>query len=236
MRDTRRAIAQLRAELNGQVITPDDKSYDQARAVFYGSIDRRPAVIVRPADAAQSLASSRSHATKRAGAGSPQRRPQPCGTQRLRGRNRARPSDLRALEIDPEARTAWAQTGLTAADFGRGRRPPAGDRFRRHRLGRHRRTDARRRHRVPRPEARAHDRQPARRGGGNRRRRGRQHRRRDHPDLFWAIRGGGGNFGVATRFQFRLHDLETIVGGMLILPATPEVVSGSWRRRRRRRS
>ena len=41
-----------------------------------------------------------------------------------------------------------------------------------------------------------------------------------HPDLFWAIRGGGGNFGVATRLKFRLHEVDTIVGGMLFLPAS----------------
>src|SRR5262249_2793917 len=40
----------------------------------------------------------------------------------------------------------------------------------------------------------------------------------DHPDLFWAIRGGGGNFGVVTSVNYRVHEVRQVLGGMVLYP------------------
>ncbi len=47
----------------------------------------------------------------------------------------------------------------------------------------------------------------------------------EHPDLFWALRGGGGNFGVVTAFEFQLRPVGTVLGGALLYPATTDVVT-----------
>jgi len=49
----------------------------------------------------------------------------------------------------------------------------------------------------------------------------------ENPDLYWAIRGGGGNFGVVTSFKFRLHEIGTVIGGPTFWPveAAAEVLS-----------
>jgi FAD/FMN-containing dehydrogenase len=48
----------------------------------------------------------------------------------------------------------------------------------------------------------------------------------ENTDLFWAIRGGGGNFGIITEFEFQLAPVGQILGGALVLPATREVLRG----------
>jgi FAD/FMN-containing dehydrogenase len=220
------SFPRLRADFDGRVIAPDDPGYDQARGVFYGSFDRRPALIVRPTDAAEVatvVALARDSGLELAVR---------SGGHSLAGHSVSDGgivldlSAMRDLDIDAEARTAWAQTGLTAGEYtvaagAHGLATGFGDTgsvgiggltlgggvgylVRKHGLT----IDD-----LLAAELVTADGQVLRTDAET------------HPDLFWAIRGGGGNFGVATRFRYRLHPVDRVVGGMLLLPATAEVIA-----------
>ena len=111
------SIPKLRAALNGRVITPEDPTYDEARTVFYGGIDRRPALIVRVANASDvsrvvSLArESGLELAVRSGGHSP------AGHSTTDGGIVLDLSEMKGLQIDLERRTAWAETGLTAGEY-----------------------------------------------------------------------------------------------------------------------
>ena len=220
------SISRLRDSLDGRVIYPDDPGYDEARAVFSGGIDRRPAVIARVASAADvsrvvSLARETGlELAVRSGGHSD------AGHSTTDGGIVLDLSGMKGLHIDAAGRAAWAETGLTAGDYTEaagehGLATGFGDTgsvgiggitlgggigylVRKHGLT----VDD-----LLAAEVVTADGRLLRADADT------------HPDLFWAIRGGGGNFGVATRFCFRLHEVDTVVGGMLMLPATPETIS-----------
>jgi len=221
------SIPKLRSAFMGQVIGPEDEDYDTARTVFPGGIDRRPAVIIRPVDDNEvSLVVSLARQTGlelavRSGGHSG------AGHSLSEGGIVLDLSAMRGLDIDVDGRTAWAEAGLTAGEFTQaaaeyGLATGFGDTGS---VGLGGLTTGGgvgylvRKYGLTIDSLIAADVVTA----------DSQVRRADaetNPDLFWAIRGGGGNFGVATRFQFRLHPVDSVVGGMLILPATPEVIAG----------
>ena len=220
------STAQLADQLKGRVIAPGDPDYDQARKVAQGAIDRRPAAILRAADVddvVRVIEMARETGLElaiRSGGHSN------AGHGVSEGGLVLDLAELRSLDIDVEGRTAWAETGLTAGEYStaageHGLATGFGDTatvgiggitlgggvgflVRKHGLT----IDD-----LLAAEIVTADGELLHVDTDN------------HPDLFWAIRGGGGNFGVATRLKFRLHELDTIVGGPLILPATPELVA-----------
>src|SRR5258708_21531023 len=111
------SIPRLGAAVTSRVITPAEADYDQARTVFYGGIDRRPLAIVRVANA-NDVASVVSLA-RETGIELAVR----SGGHSIPGHSVSERgivldlSEMKALQIDPEGRTAWAETGLTASEF-----------------------------------------------------------------------------------------------------------------------
>ena len=219
-------IRAFSSKVRGQLIRPQDDGYDEARTVFYGGFDCHPALIVRvadPTDVSHVITLARERGLElaiRSGGHSV------AGHSTTEGGIVLDLSEMKNLEIDTEGRTAWAETGLTAGEYSaavaaHGLATGFGDTgsvgiggvtlgggvgylVRKHGLT----IDD-----VLAAEIVTADGELLRVDAES------------HPDLFWAIRGGGGNFGVVTRYHYRLHDVSTIVGGMLVLPATPEVIA-----------
>ena len=218
----------LAGNLSGRVLRPGDDGYDAARRVHNGLVDRTPAVIVRcrsAADAAAGVRFARAAGSTFVSAAAGTTSPRPCGRgrrgddrpRRDQGRRRstwrvaayARKEASRGRSSTPHTAEhglavtggAISTTGIAGLTLGGGTRLADG-------------------------EARPRRRQPA--GGRARERRGRDPRRHRsvRPDLFWALRGGGGNFGVATTFTYRLHPVAMVTGGLIAHPidAAPDLL------------
>jgi FAD/FMN-containing dehydrogenase len=239
-------FADLAAALHGEVITPGDAGYDQARAVYNAMIDKRPAAIARCRDAADVIAAvrfSREHGlevTIRGGSHNA------AGHAVFDDALVIDMSLLRSTTVDPANHTVRVDAGCTWSDVDHstvafGMATPSGFLASTGVAG-------------------------LTLGGGI----GYLSRRfgltidnllsadvvladgtfvtaseASHPDLFWALRGGGGNFGVVTSFTFRCHEIGehgTIIGGPVLydfadtaevmrwyrslLPSLPEELSG----------
>lgn len=213
--------AALRARIAGEVLLPDDEGYDESRRVWNARIDRWPALVVRPRtaqDVVEAVRFARAGdlpiAVRGGGHG-------PAGHSTVDDGLLVHLAHLTDLELDPANRVAWAGAGLTWGEYTaraqeHGLATPGGDvaavglsglslaggmgwLMRRYGLT----VDN-----VLAVELVTAD--------------GRVLTASDeeHPDLFWALRGGGGNVGVATRFRYRLNPVGAVLGGAIVHAAT----------------
>jgi FAD/FMN-containing dehydrogenase len=219
--------AELAGQISGSVFGPDDADYDATRAVHNGLIDRRPAVIVRcraATDVVAALAFARREGLEVSVRG---------GGHNVAGRAVADGAvmidlaELREVTVDPEAATAtagggatWADVNAAAAEHGLAVTGGAisttgiagltlggglGWLMAKYGLAADNLLSV---------ELVTADGEVLQVDDAS------------HPDLFWALRGGGGNFGVATSLTYRLHPVETVVGGLIAHPidAAPDLL------------
>ncbi|MDM0052240.1 FAD-binding oxidoreductase [Variovorax sp. J22R115] len=220
-----------KAQLRGSLIQPDDAGYDEARKVYNAMIDKRPRLIARCADVADVIASVnfardnqlllavRGGGHNGGGLGT-------CDDGLVIDLSR-----LRGVRVDPKAHTVRAEGGCTWGDVDHathafGMATPAGIISTTGVGG-------------------------LTLGGGI----GHLSRRfgltidnllgvdmvladgsfvtanaKENADLFWAVRGGGGNFGVVTSFEYRLHPLSTVVAGPTLWPMERSAEVFKWYR------
>ena len=207
------------ADSSGTLIGPEDAEYGEARNVFNAMIDRRPALIARcanPDDVAAAVGFARDHDLLLAVRG---------GGHNGAGLGTCDDgvvidlSPLRDVEVDPEARTVRVGGGCTWGDVDRatnehGLATPSGiisttgvgGLTLGGGLGHLTRKCGLAIDNLLEAELVLANGEQVRASAD------------ENPDLFWAIRGGGGNFGVVTSFLFRLHDVETVVAGPTFWP------------------
>ena len=214
------AVDELRKGLRGAVITAADSGYDEARRVWNAMIDKRPALIVRCRSAVDvigcvNFARERGLVIAvRGGAHSV------AGNATCDGGLVIDLSEMKGIRVDPVRRTAWAEPGLRWTEFDRetqafglattggtvgdtgisGLTLGGGFGWLEGRLG------------MTVDNLLGADVVLA---NGDLVHAGEE----ENSDLFWALRGGGGNFGVVTSFQYRLHPVgPMIVGGLVVHP------------------
>ena len=225
------SLDELRVRHRGPVIAPQDLGYDAARATFNGMIDRRPAVVARPLDVADVVAAVEFARE----AGLPVSvRGGGHGVAGLCVGDGSVVVDLRLMRevsVDPDASTVMCGGGALWEDLD----PPC------------------QRHGLATPGGTFGDTGVAglTLGGGVGHLLGLHGLTLDNllaatvvtadcevvrasasenADLFWALRGGGGNFGVVTDFVFRAHQVRQLLGGLLVYELdAAEAVAAAWR-------
>ncbi len=220
-------IEEFRAGMRGTLIGPDDETYDEARRVYNAMIDRRPALIAQAANVADVIHAvrfARRHHLRLAVRGGGHN---VAGFGTCDGGLVVDLGRMRGIRVDPEARTMRAEGGCTWGDVNHAAHAfglaTTGGLISTTGIG------------------------GLTLGGGI----GYLSRlcglscdnllsadvvladgrfvtcsEEREPDLFWALRGGGGNFGIVTAFEYRLHPVGDIYGGPLFFPVEAGVMEG----------
>ncbi len=233
------ALAELSASFEGELVRPGDPTYDEHRKIWNGSIDRRPALIARCQDEADVIAA----------VGLVSGTDLPVA---VRGGGHSFPGHsvcddgividlgpMKRVTVDPDRRTASGQAGLLWGEFDRETQPfglATTGGFVSHTgvagltlgggIG-----WLHRKHGLTIDQLLSVDLVTA---GGERVKASEE----ENADLFWGLRGGGGNFGIATEFEFQLHPIgPTVLAGPIFwrVDEAPlscaSTASGSPRRR-----